>query len=99
MSPSGVPLIPTQLFSSAGDFLLAFILIWYSNRSKKDGNTGFLYFILYGIGRFAVECFRADERGAIGPLSTSQFISIFMVIAAVILLFFRSKQEETNKNE
>jgi hypothetical protein len=35
--------------------------------------------ILYGAWRFAIEFFRNDERGFVGALSTSQFISIFAV--------------------
>ncbi len=99
MAPSGVSLIPTQLISSLGDFLIAFLLIWYSKHAKRDGNTGFMYFVLYGIGRFTIECFRADERGNVGPLSTSQFISIFMVVAALILLIFRNQKVENSENE
>ena len=85
IAPSGVPLLPTQLFSAGGDFLLALILILYARKERRDGRTGALYLILYGIGRFIVEIFRADFRGEIGPFSTSQFISIFIVIAGLVL--------------
>lgn len=86
-APAGVKLIPTQLLSSAGDFLIMFILLAYSRRSKKTGNVGALYLILYGIGRFLIEFLRSDDRGAVGALSTSQFISIGIVILSLLMFF------------
>ena len=85
MAPAGVKLLPTQLFSSAGDFLIAGILIWFYKKRKHTGDGGALYMLLYGIGRFCIEFLRSDERGGIGSLSTSQFISIIIVIGAGIL--------------
>lgn len=85
MAPAGVKLLPTQLFSSAGDFLIAGILIWFYKKRKYTGDGGALYMLLYGIGRFCIEFLRSDERGGIGSLSTSQFISIIIVIGAGIL--------------
>lgn len=89
-APSGIKLLPTQLFSSAGDFLIMFILLAYSRHSRRTGNVGALYLLLYGIGRFFLEFFRSDSRGTVGMLSTSQFISIGIVLSA-LLLFFRHR--------
>lgn len=96
LAPAGISLIPTQLMSAAGDFLLAGVLIWFSRRAKK-GNTGALYFILYGVGRFIVECFRNDDRGTVGILSTSQFISIFFVLAGVVIFVWNAKRQQKDK--
>ena len=84
-APNGVRLIPTQLISSAGDFLIALVLLLYARGDRKRGKTGGLYLILYSIGRFSVEFLRADYRGAVGPLSTSQFISIFILVLGILL--------------
>ena len=92
IAPAGIPLLPTQLISSAGDFLIALILVLYARRSKIKGNVGALYLILYGIGRFAIEFFRSDNRGSVGLLSTSQFISIVFVLGAVVLFFVNKKR-------
>ena len=56
----------------------------------ERGRTGALYMILYGIGRFLIEFLRADDRGTVGSLSTSQFISIG-IVAVGLILFFSSK--------
>ena len=84
-APNGVKLIPTQLISSAGNFLIAAVLLVFASKSKKKGQTAGLYMILYSIGRFIIEIFRDDPRGNVGPLSTSQFICIFVLIGGIIL--------------
>lgn len=97
-APAGVPLIPTQLISSAGDFIITGILLVYSKHNKKAGNVGIFYMLLYGIGRFLVECLRSDDRGTVGLLSTSQFISIGIILLAIIL-FFRHQIFKNTKKE
>lgn len=97
MAPAGVKLIPTQLFSAFGDLLMFLILFIYINSKKYiKGVPVAIYLSGYAIGRFVIECFRSDERGSVGMLSTSQFISIFIGIAGVILLLFilRKNKEE-----
>ena len=86
-APNGVKLLPTQLISSAGDFLITLVLLLYARKDRKRGKTGGLHLILYSVGRSAVELLRADYRGAVGPLSTSQFISIFILLLGVLLFF------------
>jgi phosphatidylglycerol:prolipoprotein diacylglycerol transferase len=76
-APNGVSLIPTQLYSSPGDFLIMAVLLLYAKKQPARGKVAGLYMILYSVGRFIIEFFRADYRGAIGFLSTSQFILIF----------------------
>lgn len=94
MAPAGVSLWPTQLFSAGGDLLLCGILLLYAKKDRRPGNVGALYLLLYAIGRFIIEIFRADARGSVGALSTSQFISIFIVILAVGLFVWNKKQAE-----
>ena len=61
-APAGVPLLPTQLFSSAGDFVIAFVLIRMTGKMRHTGDVGALYLMLYGIGRFCVEFLRTNEQ-------------------------------------
>ncbi len=99
LAPAGVKLLPTQLISSVGDFLIAGVLIWFAGKSKTKGNTGALYLLLYGIGRFGVEYLRSDERGIVGVLSTSQAISIVFVIGAIILFILNKKRQASMPTE
>lgn len=85
LAPAGVPLYPTQIFSSIFDFALALFLLWYGNKNKENGKTLGMYMIIYSIGRFFVEFLRNDPRGNVGALSTSQFISIFILIGGILL--------------
>lgn len=87
-APNGVSLIPTQLFSSGGDFIIAAILLFCSSKCKKRGQVSGLYMILYSIGRFTIEIFRGDPRGNVGILSTSQFICIFIFFIGIYVFGF-----------
>lgn len=84
-APNGVKLIPTQLISSAGNFLICGLLLWYASKKPKNGRVASLYMMLYGIGRFGVEMLRNDFRGSIGMFSTSQMISIGVVVLGALL--------------
>lgn len=48
--------------------------------------------ILYGIGRFIIEFLRNDYRGEIGFMSTSQFISIFIILFGIVMFAFNKKK-------
>ncbi|MDE7310587.1 MAG: prolipoprotein diacylglyceryl transferase [Eubacterium sp.] len=85
-APNHVPLVPTQLLSSAGNFIIAGILFWYSSNTKKDGTVGAMYMILYSIGRFVIEIFRNDFRGEWGGWSTSQLISAAVLVFGILLM-------------
>ena len=85
LAPAGVHLHPTQLYSSAFDFLLGLFLLWYYKKTNKKGRTLSLYLILYSTGRFLVEFIRNDPRGNVGVLSTSQFIAIFTLLLGLVI--------------
>ena len=97
LAPAGVKLIPTQLISSAGDFLIMIVLLLYYRKNKKDGtpgNVGFLYMLLYGVGRFLVEFLRNDNRGGAWMFSTSQWISIVIVAGGIVLYLVNKKRHK-----
>ena len=87
LAPSGVPLVPTQLISSLGDFMLFLILYKLYEDQNTRKYTGSVYLVLYSLGRFMIEFLRGDvERGHIGFLSTSQFIALFAAAAGILLV-------------
>ena len=85
-APAGVPLLPTQLFESAFCFVFAAVLTAIFRRQKRYGTTTGWYLVGYGVWRFIIEFFRSDDRGAVGALSTSQFIGIFIVLFGIVTL-------------
>ena len=63
-----------------------------------------LYVILYAVGRFIVEFFRADPRGAVelgsNSLSTSQFISLLVLPVAIgVAVLINLPKENKVKDE
>lgn len=99
LAPAGVPLYPTQIYSSVFDFSLAIFLIWYSKRSKVDGHVFSLYAIIYSVGRFLVEFLRNDPRGSVGALSTSQFIAIFTFVFGLAVYFIQKQKGRKEQSE
>lgn len=98
-APNGVPLVPTQLISSAFNFANFAVLCLIASRKVSPGKVSACYLIFYSVGRFIIEFFRGDLiRGSVGALSTSQFISIFVAIFGVALLFISHKLEKRNIN-
>jgi phosphatidylglycerol:prolipoprotein diacylglycerol transferase len=88
--PLMVPLHPTQLYEAAANAVI-FIILWQKLKQKKfDGQVFILYLTLYSMVRFTIEFFRGDpDRGFLfsGLLSTSQFISLILIILAAVLFF------------
>lgn len=91
---AGIKVIPTELISSLGNFIIFGVLYYVLTKSKESNKTGAWYLILYGFGRFLVEFIRGDLiRGMVGFLSTSQFISLFVVAGGVGLLMLENKRK------
>lgn len=91
-APNNIPLVPTQIISSGLDFLNALLLFWIDRNKKCEGQTMSWYLIFYSIGRFGLEYLRGDlDRGSVGILSTSQFISVFTLIAGIVILVVRTR--------
>jgi phosphatidylglycerol:prolipoprotein diacylglycerol transferase len=92
-TPLHVPLHPAQLYEAAGMLVIFLILRFTYFRRRFEGQQFFLYLLLYSVLRFTVEFFRGDPRGSVfnGLLSTSQFISLIVFVASLIVLFTRSR--------
>ena len=91
---STVPLLPTQLISSIGDFAIFFLLLTFfcKNKTKYPYFYFFAQAFLYGLGRFTIEFFRMDPREFWGILSMSQWISLVLIIAGTIF-FIKNRKE------
>jgi len=83
-----VPLHPTQLYEAAAVLVIAAALRWIIRpRARGDGEVAGWLLVLYGVWRVGVETLRADPRGAFGPLSTSQLISIPLIALGAWLVW------------
>jgi len=75
-------------------FILFIILLFLVGTERKwrpyPGRTFWGYMFLYAVSRFIIEFYRADERGFVMGLSTSQFISLVLApISLGMLLYLR----------
>ncbi len=81
----GIPLHPTQLYESAGEFINFLLLITLSRHKSFDGQLFLTYVLFYSGLRFIVEFFRGDiGRGfIIYNISLSQGLSVLMLLIAL----------------
>ena len=86
-----IGLHPVQLYEAAGNLALAGLALWMLPRRRFTGQVAWTYVAAYGAMRFTVEHWRGDERGTIGPFSTSQAIGLACVVAGLSMLAWRSR--------
>jgi phosphatidylglycerol:prolipoprotein diacylglycerol transferase len=90
----GIPLHPTQLYESLGEFVNFFILIILRRHKSFNGQLFMTYILLYSVLRFIVEFYRGDVgRGFItSQISVSQGISILTFLISIAgLIILRKK--------
>jgi len=95
----GAKTVPTQLFEALFLFALCTFLCIMALHAKKCLNLS-LYLILYGIWRFGIEFFRADERGKtlIPWLTPSQFIAVVFVVFGIVLFVWTLRRKPKNED-
>ena len=84
----GVPLHPTQLYSSAAALITFLILVFWSKRKSFDGQIALLWILVYSAFRGIIEFFRGDPRGYLimNTFAVSQVISAVLIIVSLIML-------------
>lgn len=88
VAPHDIHLLPVQLFEVFTNIIIFIWLYVYTNKPNCPRHGGVaLYMTWYAITRFIIEYFRFDdvERGFVGFLSTSQFISVFILLGGILL--------------
>ena len=87
-APNGVALLPVQLFGAGGELLLFALCAGLARRGTGGRRILGLYLTVYAVARFLLEFLRGDAvRGFVGPLSTSQLISIPTLLLGLWLLW------------
>jgi phosphatidylglycerol---prolipoprotein diacylglyceryl transferase len=88
-TPLNRPLHPTQLYEAGAELLILIFLLTTEKWGRKfAGRTFWLYMLLYSVSRYVIEFYRGDERGTVGPLSTSQFVSVILAPLAIGMLIY-----------
>ncbi len=91
---AGLGVFPVQMTEAIGLWILGIVLIIYVWRNACPTYTLQLYLVTYATLRFILEYFRGDaaERGIYGPFSTSQWISIGLVLG--VFLYYVAKRHK-----
>jgi phosphatidylglycerol:prolipoprotein diacylglycerol transferase len=84
-TPLGVPLHPTQLYASLGDFALFVLLLWLLYRPHRDGDILAAWLFLSGVSAFMLAFLRGDSIWLGGVATASQLVAVFMVLAGAAL--------------
>jgi phosphatidylglycerol:prolipoprotein diacylglycerol transferase len=85
------PLHPTQLYSSAAAFLMAWLLAWYFRRRRFDGAVLSLFAIIYPISRWLLELLRADIDPYRSGLKDAQIFSLLLLLAGCGGMYYFSR--------
>ncbi len=93
-APHDVYLFPVQLLEAGLNFILFAVMMGIFHKPRKIPAVG-VYLIGYGIVRLICERFRYDEvRGFFLGLSTSQWISILVIPAGVLILWLAHRRRK-----
>lgn len=97
---NGVKRFPVQLLEAFFCFLIFTMLLIMFLYKKFKGGLFFVYLSIYAFVRFFDEFLRGDDiRGFVFGLSTSQFISIFVEIFAIVGIFIiKYNKDRSEKN-
>ena len=78
---------PTQIYESAATFIVFLLLMRFRKHKSRDGQTIWLYAVMYASLRFGLEFLRGDNPQVLMGLTLSQVIGVLVLIAAVPLGF------------
>lgn len=97
-SANGVNRFPVQLFEAGFCLLLSFFMFRLLKSEKLKDRLFYIYLFIYAIGRFILEFFRGDSyRGFLFGLSTSQIISILIIILISVFYIISKKNKSSHK--
>lgn len=75
------------------DLVIFGVLMRLLGRIKPDGTLFLLYLASYSVGRFFLSFLRLDSKTVQLGLSQPQWLSLFVVIAVLVLFFYRRKSQ------
>ena len=93
-APSLVPLVPVQIYEMLFEIIIAIVLTVLSFKKPALNNRLLqIYLATYAVMRFILEFWRGDQvRGIWGLLSTSQWISILIIVFLLFHEFYSTSK-------
>lgn len=105
MCIGGTYYYPTFLYESLWNIVVLILLLWLRRRNPIRGTVFLSYLAAYSVGRFFIEGMRTDSLYIVGNLRTAQFLSVLLIVGAIIFIIYRYKtvkeryqDVETKKN-
>ena len=84
---------PTQLYEAGAELSLFWLLVLLRPHKRFHGQLLLIWLAAYSVIRSIIEMFRGDKERGVYILSTSQFISIGVILAAAAIYWhLRSKR-------
>lgn len=97
MCIEGVMYHPTFLYESFWNLLVFILLLILRRYNPLRGEVFLAYVITYSIGRFFIEGMRTDSLYLFSQIRTAQFISLLLIVVAIVLIIFRRKSDMVNR--
>lgn len=91
LAPLHMELHPTQIYHSLAGILTLVLLYGLKKRLQGSGQLFGVLMVCYGALRFAIEFFRGDFRGHLGPLSVTQWVALGVLILGIALFQMRRR--------
>lgn len=86
---------PVQLYEATGLFAIGAVTYWLLKHKHSKSVIIRIYLTSYSMLRFVVEFFRGDSiRGKYGLLSTSQWISLFLLLLLIVQYMIQEKESK-----
>ena len=80
---------PVQLLEAVALICIGFLLLWRRRKAHKQCDLLFMYLGLYAVARFFIEFLRGDKiRGLAGGISTSQWVSLLLIVGYIAYYLF-----------
>ncbi len=87
---------PVQPLEAICELIIFFILLYFYMKKGDDFSVTTTYLLIYPVVRFFDEFLRGDNiRGLWGPFSTSQWISLAILIVTTVYLIVKKKTPQS----
>lgn len=89
LEPYLLPRHPSQLYEGLLEGAALFAILWWVRVKYPNAPHGVLtglFFIFYALFRIIAEQFRQPDAKMVGPMTSGQFLSLFMIVAGLAFL-------------
>ncbi|MET3697835.1 prolipoprotein diacylglyceryl transferase [Bacillus oleivorans] len=87
---------PTFLYESLWNFAGFIVLMFLRRMNLRRGELFLTYIIYYSVGRFFIEGMRTDSLMLTDYLRIAQVVSIALICAAILIIWYRRKKGYAN---